>query len=49
MKNVRNDRDIKDINLVTIETRNNYLVPEPNYYITTKKKDNLLAIEMKIT
>ena len=35
MENVRKDRDIK---LVTTDMRRNYLVSEPNYHSTKKKK-----------
>ena len=45
MENVRKDRDIK---LVTTDDKRNKLVSEPNYD-TTKRSENLLAIEMKIT
>ena len=45
MKNVRKDRDIK---LVTTGDKRNKLVPEPNYG-TTKRSENLLAVEMKTT
>ena len=44
MENVRKYRDIK---LVTIERRNNYLVSEPNYHITKFSTENLLVIEIK--
>ena len=44
MENVRKRRDIK---LVTIERRGNYLVSEPNYQTTKFFIENLLAIEMK--
>ena len=44
MGNVRKYRDTK---LVTTERRRNYLVPEPNYYITESFTENLLAVEMK--
>ena len=44
MGNVRKHRDTK---LVTTERRRNYLVPEPNYYITESFTENLLAVEMK--
>ena len=44
MENVRKHRDIK---LVTIERRGNYLVSEPNYQTTKFFIENLLAIEMK--
>ena len=46
MENVRKHRDIK---LVTIERRRNYLVVEPNYYTTRFFTENLLATEMKKT
>ena len=46
MENVRKHRDTK---LLTTETRRNYLVSEPNYYITTFFSENLLAIEMRRT
>ena len=45
MENVRKDRDIK---LVTTDDKRNKLVSEPNYD-TTKRSENLLTIEMKIT
>ena len=44
MENVRNHRDIK---LITIETRRNYLVLEPNYHTKKFVSDNLLALEIK--
>ena len=37
----------RDINLVTINKRRNYLVSEPNYHKTKWFSENLLAIEMK--
>ena len=43
MENARKHRNIK---LVTIERRKNYLVLEPNYHTTRFFKENLLAIEM---
>ena len=46
MENVEEHRDIK---LVAIEKRRNYLVSEPNYYTTKFFTENLLAIEMKKT
>ena len=42
-KNVRKHRDIK---LITIEERRNYLVSEPNYHTFFFFFENLLAIEM---
>ena len=44
MDNVRKHRDIK---LVMMEARRNYLVSEPNYHTTKKFSRNLLAIEIK--
>ena len=44
IENVRKHRDIK---LVTIERRRNYLVSEPNYHTPRSFIENLLAIEMK--
>ena len=46
MENVCKDRGIK---LVTIETRRNYLVSEPNYHTTKFFTETLLAIEIKKT
>ena len=46
MGNVRKHRDIK---LVTIDEKRNKLVSEPNYHITKRFSENLLAIEMKKT
>ena len=46
MENVRNHRDIK---LVTIETRRNYLVLELNCHTTNFFYGNLLATEMEKT
>ena len=44
VKNLQKDRDIK---LVTIEKRRNYLVSEPNYRAIKFFTENLLATEMK--
>ena len=44
MENVTKHRDIK---LVTVERRRNYLASEPNYHIAKFFTENLLAIEMK--
>ena len=44
VKNLQKDRDIK---LVTIEKRRNYLVSEPNYRSIKFFTENLLATEMK--
>ena len=46
MENVRKHRDIK---LVTIERKKNYLVWEPNYHTTKLFTENLLTIEIKET
>ena len=46
MENVRKHRDIK---LVTIERRKNYLVSEPNYHTIKLFTENLLTIEIKET
>ena len=39
----------RGIKLVTIETRGNYLVSEPNYHTTQFFTETLLAIEIKKT
>ena len=44
MKNVRKHRDIK---LVTIGSRKNYLVSEQKYHTTKFFTENSLAIEIK--
>ena len=44
MENMRKHRDIK---LVTTDEKRNKLVSEPNYHITKRFSENLLAIEMK--
>ena len=46
MANVRKHRDIK---LVTIERKRNYLVSEPNGHATKFFTENLLAIKMRKT
>ena len=46
MENVRKHRDIKS---VTIESKNNYLVSEPNYLTTNSFSENLLVIEIRKT
>ena len=46
MENVRKHRDIK---LVTIERRKDYLVSEPNYHTTKLFTENLLALGMEKT
>ena len=47
VKTMENVRKYRDIRLVTIEERRNYLVSEPNYHTTKLFTKNLLAIEMK--
>ena len=44
MENVIKYRDVK---LVTVERRRNYLMSEPNYHTTKFLTDSLLAIEFK--
>ena len=44
MENLRKHRDTKS---VTIDTKRNKLVSEPNYHTTKWFSENLLAIEMK--
>ena len=39
--------NIRDIKLLTTETRRSYLVSEPNFHTTKFFKENLLAIEIK--
>ena len=46
-KTIETVRKHRDIKLVTIERRRNYLVSEPNYHTTKFFTENLLAIEMK--
>ena len=46
MENVRRHRNIK---LVTIEKRRNYLVSKPNYHTTKFFTEHLLSIEMRKT
>ena len=46
MENVRRHRNIK---LVTIEKRRNYLVSKPNYHTTKFSTEHLLSIEMRKT
>ena len=48
-KTMENVRKRKNIKLVTIERRRNYLVLEPNYHSTKFFKENLLAIEIRKT
>ena len=44
MENVRKRRDIK---LISIERRKNYLVSEPNYHTTKFSTEHLWAIGIK--
>ena len=46
-KTIETVRKHRDIKLVTIERRRNYLVSEPNYHTTKFFTENLLAIEIK--
>ena len=46
-KTMANIRKHRDINLVTTETIQNYLVSEPSNHRTKMFSENLLAIEMK--
>ena len=48
-KNMENERNHRDINLVTTESRRNHLVSEPNCHRTTFFSENILVIEMKKT
>ena len=46
-KFIANMRRHRDIKLVKTEARRNYLLSEPNYYITTLFPKNLLNAEIK--
>ena len=46
-KTIENVRKHRDIKLVTIERRRNYLLSEPNYHTTKFFAENVLAIEIK--
>ena len=46
-KTVENVRKHRNIKLFTTKREIKYLVPEPNFYITTFFTENSLAIEMK--
>ena len=48
-KTIGNARKHRDIKLVTIEWRTNYLVPEPNNHTAKFFTENILATEMKKT
>ena len=48
-KTMENVRKHRNINVVTIERRRNYLVSEPNYHSKKFFTENLLAIEMRKT
>ena len=46
-KTMENERRHRDIKLVAIERRKNYLVSGPYYHTTKFLTEHLLAIEMK--
>ena len=46
-KTMANIRKHRDINLITTETIQNYLVSEPSNHRTKMFSENFLAIEMK--
>ena len=46
-KTIENVRKHRDIKLVTIETRRNYLVSEPNFHTTKFFTEIVLAIQTK--
>ena len=46
-KTVESWRKHRDIKVVTINQRRNYLTSEPNYHTTKWFSENLLAIEIK--
>ena len=46
-KSIESVREYRDIKLVTMERRRNYLVSEPNYHTTKFFTSKLLAIEMR--
>ena len=46
-KTMENSRKRKNIKLVTIEGRRNYLILKVNYYTKKFFRENLLAIEMR--
>ena len=48
-KTMGNDRNHRDIKLVTAEKRRKWLVSEPNYHPFKKFSDHLTAIEVKKT
>ena len=45
-KNMENVRKHKDMKLVTINKRRNYLVSKPNYHTTKPFSEDLLAMEI---
>ena len=47
-KTMENVRKYSDIKLMTTDEKRNKLVLEPNYHITKRFSENLLAIEMKL-
>ena len=48
-KTVENERNQRNIKLVTTQRRRNYLVSEPNYYTIKLFTEHLLAIETRKT
>ena len=46
-RTMENIRKLRDIKLITMEARRNYLMFEPNYHATEFFKKNLLAIETR--
>ena len=46
-KSIENVRTHKNIKLVTVEARRNYLVSEPNYHTAKVFSENWLTIKMK--
>ena len=48
-KTMENSRKRKNIKLITIEGRRNYLILKVNYYTKKFFRENLLAIEMRRT
>ena len=48
-KTMENERKHRDIKLVTTDEKRNKLVLEPNYHVTKRFSENLLATEMEKT
>ena len=46
-KTMENEKEHRDVKLVTTVTRNNYLVSEPNYHRTKSFYGNLLATQSR--